>query len=548
MFFSAPDTRLGKPIDLQRLLVFLSGLLVLVVAAPSLAGRYCVGPTALSNGPLNLVAMGSDAVMKGVVPEGASGASSWTFPICGAPNSVEPGFVPHGDPQANGMAVMMINKNRLTIAIDLGNQRYDAHHAHLYSTTSGYRNENGRDVARIGQSTVCWATSNLTPNDPSTSPYNEKSLSVVEWPYDGGYAEDFYRGYLRDIKVLGGGEWFVMVHMLGGHFAVDHEGHLIEWDATVHEVVGDADVAGNFGGNNDIEVSCNARHGRKLTDRRMRTGSACLRNLSGFNRVDDYFLDQNGVAWLDSAGDLTPDAIDHGYDLATEYLFFSFADEGRAGQYGGPEGGAGGFINGYDGSRCDDWPPEGWGEAHRHFTDPGPGASSAVAGLDFEVVGLSRTKLSFAKNHLETELLSMQFAEDSFEAASQPMIELLEILERTAASTVWGSYRQRGRRIRLSASKAFLEQRESFWAEQFGTHLADRGGVVDSVACRTAKSKLKGRSKKGTLKLKTKFKFRCEASGDFGVRRAKIKERFRGRGGIGTLADSDGLAAGLETE
>ncbi len=286
--------------------------------------------------------------------------NSWTFPICGAPNEVVPGYVPHGDPLANGTAVMQIVDGRLTISIDLGEQRYDAHHAHLYSTTSGYT------FTDIGASTVCWAWDNLTENDPETAPYNEKALGVVDWPYKGSYSWQWYMSYLYGIEESGGGEWYVMVHMLGGHFAVDADGHLVEWDPEVHEILGDEDVAGNFGAENDVRINCNARHGRTLGDRDMLTGNVCASDLGAFNEVEDYFLDQNGVAWLDNDGNLTGDAIDHGYDLTKEYLFFSFSDEGVASQYGGPEGGAGGFINGQDGERCDNWPPSGWGEPHAH--------------------------------------------------------------------------------------------------------------------------------------------------------------------------------------
>ena len=374
------SVRRAQPSRLARirwLLLALAGSTLLVAAPPAFSGQNCAGPKPDSNGFLGWLKMLTARAVNGVMVEEAKAAGSWTFPICGAPNNVEPGYVPNGDPLSNGTAVMEINNNLLSISIDLGSQRYYAHHAHLYSTTSGYRNEFGRDVAAIGQSTVCWATSNLTENDSSTGRFNEKSLSVMDWPYPGGYAENWYKGYLSDIDAIGGGDWFVMVHMLGGHFAVDDQGHLIEWSAALHEVTGDEDVAGNFDGQNDIKTTCNARHGRRLNNRNVRFGS-CVANLAPFNLVENYFLDQSGVGWLDSEGQLTPLAVDHGYDLETNYLFYSFADEGRAEQYGGPEGGAGGFINGHNGERCDNWPPAGWGDPHPH-TVPEP--SREVAGL-----------------------------------------------------------------------------------------------------------------------------------------------------------------------
>jgi hypothetical protein len=349
---------------------------LLWIPSVSLAGQNCVGPRAQTDPFLLWVKRATRRAVRGVMVEEARAAGAWTFPICGAPNNVEPGYVPHGDPLSNGTAVMEINNDRLTISIDLGNQRYDAHHAHLYSTTSGYINDD------IGASTVCWAYDNLTPNNSNTAPYNEKALSATDWPYPGGYAESWYMSYLSDIDAIGGGEWFVMVHMLGGHFAVDDEGHLIEWNGPIHEVAGDADVAGNFYGDNDVVPSCNARHGRRLNDKRMTTGS-CLTGLGQFNTVDDYFLDQNGVAWLDEDGDLTPLAVNHSYDLTTRYVFYSFADEGLAEQYGGPEGGAGGFINGYDGERCDNWPPTEWGEPHPHTVPEPSGLALGFGALLF---------------------------------------------------------------------------------------------------------------------------------------------------------------------
>lgn len=360
----------------QSVFLILVASSLLWIPSVSLAGQNCVGPRVQADPFLLWVKRATRRAVRGVMVEEARAAGTWTFPICGAPNNVEPGYVPHGDPLSNGTAVMEINNDRLTISIDLGNQRYDAHHAHLYSTTSGYINDD------IGASTVCWAYDNLTPNNSNTAPYNEKALSVIDWPYPGGYAESWYMSYLSDIDAIGGGEWFVMVHMLGGHFAVDDEGHLIEWNGPIHEVAGDADVAGNFYGDNNVVPSCNARHGRRLNDKRMTTGS-CLSGLGRFNTVDDYFLDQNGVAWLDEDGNLTPLAVNHSYDLTTRYVFYSFADEGLAEQYGGPEGGAGGFINGYDGERCDDWPPTDWGEPHPHTVPEPSGLALGFGALLF---------------------------------------------------------------------------------------------------------------------------------------------------------------------
>lgn len=288
---------------------------------------------------------------------------TWEVPICGAPNKVEPGYVPHGDPRAKGTARITRKDGLLTVEINLGNQRYDAHHAHLYSVSSGYTSGN----VDVGHSTICWAYDNTTSNNGGTAPYNEKSLSITDWPQPGAYAEDWYKDYINDIPA-DGGDWYVMVHMLGGHFATDKDGHLIPWDSDKHEVRGDENVKGNWGGSNKIETDCNARVGRRLNDKSVKTGTCVGNTVGKFDEVDEFFLDMKGVAWLDQNGNLTPEAIAHGYDLETEYLFYNFADEGIAAQYGGPEGGAGGWLNPnrQDKSRCANWPPADWGKAHPH--------------------------------------------------------------------------------------------------------------------------------------------------------------------------------------
>ena len=296
-------------------------------------------------------------------PFASAADGSWTFPFCGAPNSAQPGYVPHGDPQANGSATVVSVNGLISVDIQMGNQRYDAHHAHLYSATNGY------DNADKGHSTVCWAYDNLTVNDPSTAPFNEKALHIEDWPYPGSYSENWYKGYINQIPA-DGGDWFLMVHMLGGHFALDDEGHLIEWDSSAHEVNGDDDIAGNYGGSNNVKTSCNARVGRTLADTSVKTG-ICISENGSFNNADEPYLDQNGHAWLNGNGSLSADAIEHGYDLNTEYLFFSFADEGVNGQWGGPEGGAGGWLNtSYQDGRCLSWPAEGWGDIHSHGPPP----------------------------------------------------------------------------------------------------------------------------------------------------------------------------------
>ena len=310
-----------------------------------------------------------------VAPYVSAADGQWTVPICGAPNDVMPGWVPNGDPLSNGIATITSQNSLITVDIDLGNQRYDAHHAHLYSTTNGYTSGS----VDVGHSTVCWAYDNETANDPLTAPYNEKALSIANWPGAGSYAADWYKGYI-DMIPADGGDWYIMVHMLGGHFATDEDGHLIPWDSSVHEVQGRDSVVGNWGGENDVSINCNARVGRSLANTNVEQGS-CLAGTNGsFSNVDEPFLDQNGMAWLNADGSLTPMAIEHGYDLNTQYLFYNFADEGISAQYGGPEGGAGGFLNAanQDPNRCLAWPKAGWGTPHSH----GPDETAPVISLN----------------------------------------------------------------------------------------------------------------------------------------------------------------------
>jgi hypothetical protein len=77
--------------------------------------------------------------------------------------------------------------------------------------------------------------------------------------------------------------------------------------------------------------------------------------------ADDYVLDVNGIAWIDEVGNLTLDAISHGYSLDKQCLFYNYRDNGQSDRWGGPDGGAGGFITGDSEGLCDVWPLEGYG-------------------------------------------------------------------------------------------------------------------------------------------------------------------------------------------
>ena len=80
----------------------------------------------------------------------------YTFDVCGAPNSYEPGWVPNGDPMVNGKMTLIIDsaKGLLTLKPSqelLNSTRYVSLHAHLYDLQHRYDNSD------LGQSTICWA-------------------------------------------------------------------------------------------------------------------------------------------------------------------------------------------------------------------------------------------------------------------------------------------------------------------------------------------------------------------------------------------------------
>ncbi len=285
----------------------------------------------------------------------------YTFDVCGAPNSYEPGWVPNGDPMVNGKMTLIIDsaKGLLTLRPSqelLDSTRYVSLHGHLYDLQRRYDNSD------LGQSTICWAYYNHEARGGhcAEDDYDCQTLTGVDnWPWTSyGYSVDWYRNYLRTVASEKGEGWWFMYHSAGGHFATDAEGHLIEWDGSPY-------MESSFYGKNNIRPDCNARVGRTLANRDFGHGDKCNAMLEGV-MADDYFLDANGVSWVDENGKLTEDAIAHGYDLKTEFLFFNYRDNGQSDRWGGPDGGAGGFITGDKEGRCTLWPPAGYGEPHVH--------------------------------------------------------------------------------------------------------------------------------------------------------------------------------------
>ncbi|MEL7397344.1 MAG: hypothetical protein AAFN44_13335 [Pseudomonadota bacterium] len=297
-----------------------------------------------------LIAPGALAAALWVTPAQAD-TVMFEFDVCGAPNSTVPGWVPNGDPNVNGKVTIeidaekglmtMIPSEELTSSI-----KYTVLHAHLYDAKFRLASTDK------GQSTICWAYYNTTSRGGVCDPddYTCQSLTgVSEWPWqEYGYAVNFYRDYLKRVAAEGGEGWYLMLHFAGGHFATDDEGGLIEWD-------GSPFMEASFEGMNSIRPACNARIGRKLTDRDFGTADVCNPMMHGV-MADEYFADAIGNRWVDDDGNLTEEAVARGYDLETEYLFFNYRDNGQSDRWGGPEGGAGGFLTGDDEGRCANWP------------------------------------------------------------------------------------------------------------------------------------------------------------------------------------------------
>jgi len=283
----------------------------------------------------------------------------YEFDVCGAPNSYEPGWVPNGDPKVNGKMTMIIDSVKGTMTLQPSQELLDSTehmciHAHLYDLQKRY------DLTELGQSTICWAYYNHTGRGGTCAAddYDCQALTGVEnWPWvTYGYAVDWYQEYLRTVAKEEGDGWWLMLHTAGGHFATDDHGHLIEWD-------GSSFMESSFHGLNSIRPDCNARIGRKLDDRDFATGDSCNPFLEGVES-ESYFLDARGHAWLNEDGTLTELANAHGYDLETEYLFYNYRDNGQSDRWGGPDGGAGGFIAGDREGRCAAWPPAQYGAPH----------------------------------------------------------------------------------------------------------------------------------------------------------------------------------------
>ena len=240
-------------------------------------------------------------------------------------------FFPHGDPSLSGQATFVLNPNNNTMdfEITLDDDRYIVTQAHMYS--DHYKPN--------GDSIFCWGG----------------RWSDNEFLWGNGYS--VHGTYLQEM-ITDPGMWTLVVHTEGGHFALDTDGHLIPYDASLHEtsVSGQVESGGRY----------NNRVPRRLTDRLLREqnphsghfGEATFDHVypdrDHFLREHDVpFPDADGNQWIeyDEGSDTwVPSAHGTANGLAiediedTEYLFFRYDDQGPYWDYGGPEGAGGGAL------------------------------------------------------------------------------------------------------------------------------------------------------------------------------------------------------------
>ena len=254
-----------------------------------------------------------------------------TTQISGLPNEKVPGFVPHGNPNVTGTAELTIySNNTMDYKITLDGNEYEITQAHLYNIneTSGTSGNPAN-----GDSIICWGG---------------------RWE-NGGDSDDFLVGTgfsnSRLQEVLENPEeWMLIVHTEGGHFAADENGGLVEYDPLIHET-NELGVS-----ENERPTRFNNRVGRTLLELALRQDNINDPNAPFYdpndpeNQADSPFVDANGKLWvqfnsLTGNYELTQEAIDAGYDLETEYLFYLYDDQGPVWDFGGPEGAFGGFLS-----------------------------------------------------------------------------------------------------------------------------------------------------------------------------------------------------------
>ena len=259
----------------------------------------------------------------------------FTVELSGHGNSIVPGFAPHGDPEVSGAAQLTIrDDNTMDYRIVLSDNRYRVTQAHLYniSKTSGTSGNPAH-----GDSIICWGG-----RWESNAPGGDSSDFLAGHGYSNGRLAEVLADPAR---------WALILHTEGGHFALDDDGGLIEYDSNRN---GPQETSVLGVRESERATRFNNRVGKTLVDMVLREDnvndlSAPFHDPSApFNQHIAPFPDADGNMWVKPDGlggwELTSAAIKRGYDLNTEYLFYLYDDQGPTWDFGGPEGAMVGFL------------------------------------------------------------------------------------------------------------------------------------------------------------------------------------------------------------
>ena len=257
------------------------------------------------------------------------------FAISGLANPIVPGFVPHGDPEVSGIATLIFHGGvTLDYRIELSNDRYRVTQAHLYNIT---RTSQTSGNPAHGDSLICWG-GRWESNAP------------------GGDSSDFLVGHgytnRRLPEVIENDEdWFLILHTEGGHFALDEKNELIAFDPD-RSGVQKTSVTGVP--ESERPTRFNNRVGRRLTSRVLHEQNTNDPTAPLYDPFDPAnlnatpFPDAKGHMWVEPNGTggwrLTSEAVEHGFDLETEYLFYLYDDQGPLWDFGGPEAAMTGIL------------------------------------------------------------------------------------------------------------------------------------------------------------------------------------------------------------
>jgi len=125
----------------------------------------------------------------------------------GGPNAAH-GWLPDGDPEASGHAVMTIRPGNNSMDFNIVMEtEFDVTQAHFYAIPGN------PEAANLGDSDICWGNR-----------WSNHDLLV---------GADFVNQRLAQVSRRPE-RWFLMMHTGGGHFALDEDGFLIPFDPDVH--------------------------------------------------------------------------------------------------------------------------------------------------------------------------------------------------------------------------------------------------------------------------------------------------------------------------